>query len=88
MINTLFGELLENEVYAYLDEIIVASPSADAHFAELEAALRTLETARLKAKHTKREFLKEKISFLDHMVDGEGIHTKFNNIDAIKNFRV
>ncbi len=86
IINTLFGELLGNGVHAYLDDIIVASPSADPHFAKLEAVLRTLETAGLKAKLTKCELLKEEISFPGPMVDGEGIHTQYMKIDAIKNF--
>ncbi len=45
-----------------------------------------LREAGLKAKLTKCEFLKSKITFLGHTVDGDGIHTVDDKISAIKNF--
>ncbi len=52
----------------------------------LEAVLLKLKEAGLKAKVTKCEFLKAKISFLGHMVDEHGIHTMGNKIMVVKNF--
>ncbi len=45
-----------------------------------------LREAGLKVKLTKCEFLKSKITFLSHTVDGDGIHTMDDKISAIKNF--
>ncbi len=45
-----------------------------------------LKNAGLKAKSTKCEFLKERISFLGHQVDHAGIHTMDDKIQAVKNF--
>ncbi len=45
-----------------------------------------LREAGLKAKLTKCECLKSRITFLGHTVDGDGIHTMDDKISAIKNF--
>ncbi len=75
MINTLFADMLGKHVYAYLDDLIICSKNGDTHLADLEAVLLKLKEAGLKAKLTKCEFLKAKITFLCHTVDTNGIHT-------------
>ncbi len=87
MISTLFSDLIGKGVYAYLDDLIICSKDGDSHLAKLEAVLLKLREAGLKAKLTKCEFLKSKITFLGHTVDGDGIHTMDDKISAIKNFR-
>ncbi len=69
MINTLFSDLIGKGVYAYLDDLIICSKDGDSHLAKLEAVLLKLREAGLKAKLTKCEFLKSKITFLGHTVD-------------------
>ncbi len=75
MINTLFSDLTNKGLYAYLDDLSICSKDGDSHLAKLEAVLLKLREAGLKAKLTKCEFLKSKITFLGHTVDGDGIHT-------------
>ncbi len=84
--NTLLGDLLGKDVFAYLDDLIICSKGADAHFASLEAVLDKLRTSGLKLKLSKCAFLKAKVSFLGHMVDCSGIHAQADKIEAIKNF--
>ncbi len=86
MINKLFSDLIGKGVYAYLDDFIICSQDGDSHLAKLEVVLLKLREVGLKAKLTKCEFLKSKITFLGHTVDGDGIHTKDDKISAIKNF--
>ncbi len=86
MINTLFSDLIGKGVYAYLDDLIICSKDGDSHLAKLEAVLLKHREAGLQAKLTKCEFLKSKITFLGHTVDGDGIHTMDDKISAIKNF--
>ena len=86
MINHLFADKLGKGVYAYLDDLLVCGKDMDSHFKNLETVLSTLKAAGLKAKLTKCEFLKSKISFLGHKIDGDGIHTMDDKIVAIKNF--
>ncbi len=87
MINTLFSVLIGKGVYTYLDDLIICSKNGDSHLAKLEAVLLKFRKAGLKAKLTKCEFLKSKITFLGHIVDGDGIHTMDDKISAIKNFQ-
>jgi len=86
MINNLFSDLLGKHVYAYLDDLIICSTDMESHLASLEAVLLKLKEAGLKAKLSKCEFLKAKISFLGHVVDEHGIHTVDDKIKAVKNF--
>ncbi len=86
VINTLFSDLIGKGVYAYLNDLIICSKDGDSHLAKLEAVLLKFREAGLKAKLTKCEYLKSKITFLGHTVDGGGIHTMDDKISAIKNF--
>ncbi len=86
LMNTLLGDLLGKDVFAYLDDLIICSKDADSHSASLEAVLDKLRTAGLKLILSKCAFLKAKVSFLGHMVDSSGIHTQANKIEASKNF--
>ncbi len=86
LMNTLLGDLLGKDFFAYLDDLIICSKDADSHFASLEDALDKLRTAGLKFKLFKCAFLKAKVSFLGHMVDSSGIHIQTDKIEAIKNF--
>ncbi len=58
MINTMDSEMIGNEVYAYLDDLIICSKDGDSHLAKLEVVLLKLREAGLKAKLIKYEFLK------------------------------
>lgn len=86
MINSIFTGLLGKTVFAYLDDIIVASKDQESHLESLQKVLQKLEEAGLKAKLTKCEFLKAKMKFLGHVVDGEGIHTVDDKIKAVQKF--
>ncbi len=85
MINTLFADMLGKDVYAYLDDLIICTKNGDTHLADLEVVLLKLKEAGLKAKLTKYEFLKAKIT-LGYTVDANGIHTMDDEISAIKKF--
>ncbi len=76
--------MIGKEVYAYLDDLIICSKDGDSHLTKLEAVPLKLREAGLKVKLTKCEFLKPKITFLGHTVDGDG--TMDDKISAIKNF--
>ncbi len=57
-INTWFSDIVDNEVYAYLEDLIICSKDGDSHLAQLKDVLLKLREAGLKAKLTKCEFLK------------------------------
>ena len=84
--NTIFADQLGKNVYAYLDDVIICGKDSKSHLDSLKAVLLKLRQAGLKAKLSKCEFLKSKIQFLGHVVDGDGIHTMEDKIKAVKNF--
>ncbi len=64
--------MLGKDFYAYLDDSIIC---VNNQFANLGVVFFKLEEAGLKAKLTKGEFLKAKITFSDHTVDGNENNT-------------
>ncbi len=84
--NNILSDLLGNSVYVYLDDIIRASKDVHANMATLKAILHRLQEVGLKLKLTQCEFLKPRIKFLGHVVDGFCIHTVDDKIKAIAEF--
>ncbi len=88
MIQTLLGDLKDRNVFAYLDDVIIASPDVDSHLARLETVFSRLQSAGLKVKLLKCEFLRNRIRFLDHEINENGIHTQADKIEAVSKFPV
>ncbi len=75
LINDVFAGMLGKHVFACLDDIIVTGKNPETHLANLDLVFQRLQAAGLEVKLTKCEFLRSKINFLGHTVDGHGIHT-------------
>ncbi len=86
MMNMILSDFLDKNVYAYLDEVIIFNKDSKSYFDTLVQVLLRLKNAGLKAKLTKCELLKDRISFLEHQVDHAGIHTMDDETQAVKNF--
>ncbi len=72
IMSNIFGDMLGNSVYIYLDDIIIASKDATFHMETLKSKLKRLQNVGLKLKLIKCEFLKPRIKFLGHEVDKRG----------------
>ncbi len=70
----------------FLDDLIIVSKDLDSHLQKLSLVFQKLTLAGIKVKLTICEFLKSRIEFLGHLVDGDGIHTVDSKITAVKNF--
>ncbi len=81
--SNIFGDMLGNFVYIYLDDIIIASKGTTSHMETLKSELRRLQEVDLKLKLTKYEFLKPRTQFLGHEVDEQGIHAMDDKIAAV-----
>ncbi len=86
MVNSLFSSLIGNGMFCYLDDLIIVSKDLVSHLHKLDLVFTKLEEAGLKAKLSKCDFLKSRIEFLGHVVDGEGIHMVHSKISAVKHF--
>ncbi len=84
--NNIFGDMLGNSVYTYLDNIIIVSKDMTSHMETLKLVLRRLQEVGLKLKLSKCEFPKPRIKFLGHEVDEQGIYTVDDKTAAVAQF--
>jgi cleavage and polyadenylation specificity factor subunit 1 len=73
-------------VFTYLDDILIASRSAEQHMKHLEEVFRRLQTNSLIVRLEKCEFGSSEIDFLGHRISAEGCYPRPTKIDAIKDF--
>ena len=85
MVNTLFSGTIGKGLFVYLDDLIIVSKDMDTHLQQLALVFQKLTQAGLKVKLAKCEFLKSRIEFLGHLVDGDGIHIVDSKITVVKN---
>ncbi len=86
MVNTSFSGVIGKGLFVYLHDLIVVSKDLNSHLQQLSLIFQKLTQAGLKVKLTKCEFLKPRIEFLGHLVDGDGIHTVYSKITAVQKF--
>ncbi len=86
IVNTLFSGVIGKGLSVFLDDLIVVSKDLDSHLQLLCLVFQKLIQAGLKDKLTKCEFLKSRIEFLGHLVDGDGTHTVDSIITAVQKF--
>ena len=83
-INEVLGEILDEYVIAYLDDILVFSETAEEHAQHVRNVLEKLKKAHLRIKLEKCEFNVEETDFLGHWISPEGIHVEQNKIQAVR----
>ncbi len=88
MVNTLFSGVVGKGLFVCLDDLIVVSKDLHSHLQQLSLHFQKFTEAGRKAKLTKCEFLKSRIEFLGHLVDGDGIHTVDSKITAVQKFPI
>ena len=67
----------------FIDDVLIYSPSMEAHREHLRIVLETLRTHKLYAKFSKCEFWLEKVQFLGHIISKDGISVDPAKIEAI-----
>ena len=72
----------------YLDDIIVMSRTFDEHIENLAKVISCLKQADLKLHPKKCDLLKEKVSFLGHVVSADGVATDPEKLKAVLNWPV
>jgi hypothetical protein len=74
---------LEENVFCYLDDIVMVSTSFDHHKRLVEEVLRRLREAKLQPNWKKCQFGRKELTYLGHRVTEEGISTDPEKITAI-----
>ncbi|XP_050896958.1 uncharacterized protein LOC127103768 [Lathyrus oleraceus] len=81
--NRIFHPYLDQFVVVFIDDILVYSKSEEEHVEHLRIVLQVLKEKRLYAKLSKCEFWLREVSFLGHVVSGDGIAVDPSKIDAV-----
>ena len=74
---------LDKFVIVFIDDILVYSASEEDHAQHLRVVLNILRKKQLYAKYSKCEFWLHEVSFLGHVVSGEGISADPKKAEAI-----
>ncbi|XP_070015556.1 uncharacterized protein [Nicotiana sylvestris] len=78
LVNRVFRPYLDSFVIVFIDDILIYSRSMEDHEQHLRVMLQTLREQKLYAKFSKCEFWLNYVSFLGHVVSGEGIKMDLN----------
>ena len=72
-----------NFAFAYLDDIIIFSTTAEEHMRHIQIVIDRLKSAQLKLKKSKCAFFKKELYYLGHLLTTEGIKPQFEKVKAI-----
>lgn len=74
------------QIKAYIDDIIVYSPTWEEHLKALDTTLTILKEASLTVKKIKCQFLRSSLQFLGFTLGGGTINTQQAKVEAITQF--
>ena len=83
LMQSIFSSHLDNFVIVFLDDILIYSRNLADHQKHVRIVLDLLRKNKLYAKESKCEFFKTSVSFLGHVVSGEGISMEQDKVKAI-----
>ncbi len=72
-------------VTRFLDDILITAGSREEHLRKLEEVLSRLEKYNVRVKQSKCKFMTNKVEYLGHIVDSEGLHPMEEQVKAIVN---
>lgn len=85
MDNVLSG-LQGNELFVYMDDIVIYARSLHEHAIKFNRLMRRLEEANLTLQPDKCEFLRKEVAYLGHIIGSDGVKPDPNKIKAITHF--
>ena len=81
-----FKPYLDMFVIIFIDDILIYSKNEEDHASYLRIVLQTLKDRELYAKFSTCEFWLEFVTFLGHIVSGDGIRVDNQKIEAVQNW--
>ena len=72
-----------DKTICYIDDILVTGSTVEEHLQNLESVLKRLQQYGIRAKRAKCSFMSEKVEYLGHHIDSEGLHTMASKVEAI-----
>ena len=80
------GNMRKVAIFAYIDDILIASDNEENHEQDLEALLKILNENNLHLSLHKCSFFQKEISFLGHLINDKGLTPLPEKVSAIANF--
>ncbi|MES9884563.1 MAG: RNase H-like domain-containing protein [Sedimenticola sp.] len=72
-------------VVCRIDDILITAPSDEEHIKRLTEVLNRLKTHNIKLKKEKCTFMNDRVTYMGHVIDKEGIHPTNEKVQAIQN---
>ncbi len=85
LMNNILQELIGKTASVFLDDTLIVSQTKE-HFHKLSQVFTRLVSAGLKVKLEKCHFLQEKVIYLGHQIDSQGLRTVQSKVDVVKQF--
>ena len=82
------GNLYLQYCIIYLEDIIVFSKTPEEHLMRLQAVFEKFKKAELKLKPSKCKFVKQKLTYLGHVISKNGIQTNSKKVGAVHKWPV
>ena len=86
LINRVFRDYFDSFVIVFIDDILIYSNNEDEHEGYLRLTLQVLKEHQLYAKFSKYEFWLRSVSFLGHIISGDGVEVDLKKTDAVRNW--
>ena len=86
LMNTVLHGMIGNIASVFMDDILIVSETPAEHFTKLDLVFSRLAKAGLKVKLEKCNFLQDKVIYLGHQIDSNGLRTVKSKVDAVQNF--
>lgn len=87
-INAVLGELLNEKVMAYMDDIICHSATMEEHMECLRKIFNKLRNCNFRLKPEKSSFLCREVRYLGHIINAEGVLTDPKKVEVINEFPI
>ncbi|GKB21764.1 putative reverse transcriptase domain-containing protein [Tanacetum coccineum] len=88
LINRVCKPYLDMFFIVFIDDILIYLKSKEDHEVHLKLVLELRKKEKLSAKFSKYEFWLQKVRFLRHVVNNNGIHVDLSKIEVVKNCKV
>lgn len=88
LMDSVLGFDLEPNVFAYLDDIVIATETFNEHMYFLKETANRLSRAGLTINIAKSEFCIEQIKYLGYVLDKEGLRTDDSKVQCIRDFPI
>lgn len=88
MMNQVFFELLDKGVVIYLDDLLIYSRDVASHKKLLNDVFALLAKHKLYLKASKCHLYLERVNYLGHVVDAQGVSVEKGKVDCVKEWPV